>query len=113
MQWTRPSAIVYGFSSAPAGPLNFVFGGGGPERNGRDLYAQLLQNAVRSHFVHQKMPGLLAKINSEDLATLAYLVQRGTVIPVVDRTYPLREIANALRDVEAGHVCGKVVIAVA
>jgi len=88
-------------------------GGGGPERNGRDLYAQLLQNAVRSHFVHQKMPGLLAKINSEDLATLAYLVQRGTVIPVVDRTYPLREIANALRDVEAGHVCGKVVIAVA
>ena len=25
MQWTRPSALVCGFRSAPAGPLNFVF----------------------------------------------------------------------------------------
>ena len=29
MQWTRPLAIVYGFRSAPAGPLKFVFGEGG------------------------------------------------------------------------------------
>jgi NADPH:quinone reductase-like Zn-dependent oxidoreductase len=78
-----------------------------------DLLAGLLQNAVRSRFVSQKMPGLLAKINREDLAILADLVQSGTVIPVVDRTYSLREIAEAVRHVESGHVRGKVVIAVA
>ena len=88
-------------------------GGGGPDRSTMDLVAQLLQNAVRSRFVSQKMPGLLAKINREDLAILADLVQRGTVTPVVDRTYSLREIAEAVRHVESGHVRGKVVIAFA
>ena len=88
-------------------------GGGGPDRSTMDLLAGLLQNAVRSRFVSQKMPGLLAKINREDLAILADLVQSGTVIPVVDRTYSLREIAEAVRHVESGHVRGKVVIAVA
>jgi len=77
-----------------------------------DMLARVLQNAVRSRFASQKMPGLLAKINREDLAILADLVQRGIVIPVVDRTYPLREVAEAVRHVECGHVHGKVVIAV-
>jgi NADPH:quinone reductase-like Zn-dependent oxidoreductase len=88
-------------------------GGGGPDRSTMNLLAGLLQNAVRSHFVSQKMPGLHAKINGEDLAILAGLVQRGTVIPVVDRTYSLRETAEAVRHVESGHARGKVVIAVA
>jgi hypothetical protein len=59
------------------------------------------------------MHGLLAKINRKDLAILANLVQSGTVIPVAERTYSLREIAELLRHVESGHVRGKVVIAVA
>jgi NADPH:quinone reductase-like Zn-dependent oxidoreductase len=88
-------------------------GGGGPDRSTVDLLAQLLQNTIRSRFVSQKMPGLLAKINREDLAILADLVQRGTVIPIVDRTYSLHETAEAVRHVESGHVRGKVVIAVA
>lgn len=77
------------------------------------MLALLLQNAVRSRFVSQKMPGLLAKINRDDLTILADLVQRGTVIPIVDRTYSLHETAEAVRHVESGHVRGKVVIAVA
>ena len=88
-------------------------GGGGPERRTMDFLAQMLRSAVRSRFASQKMSGLLAKINREDLAILAGLVQRGTVIPVVDRTYSLRETAEAVRHVESGHVRGKVVIAVA
>lgn len=88
-------------------------GGGGPDRSTMDLLAGLLHNAVRSRFVSQKMPGLLAKINSDDLALLAGLVQRGTMTPVVDHTFSLRETAEAVRHVESGHVRGKVVIAVA
>jgi NADPH:quinone reductase-like Zn-dependent oxidoreductase len=88
-------------------------GGGGPDRSTMDLLAGLLRDAVRSRFVSQKMPGLLAKINREDLAILADLVKRGTVVPIVDRTYSLRETAEAVRHVESGHVRGKVVIAVA
>ena len=88
-------------------------GGGGPDRSTRDMLAAMLQNAVRSAFTSQKMPGLLAKINREDLAILSSLIQRGIVIPVVDRTYSLREVAEAVRHVESGHVHGRVVIAVA
>ena len=88
-------------------------GGEGPDRSSMDMLAGMLRSAVWSHIVSQKMPGLLCKINREDLEILADLTQRGTVTPVVNRTYPLREIAEAVRYVESGHVCGKVVIAVA
>ena len=88
-------------------------GGGGPERSTIDLIGGMLQNTIRSKFISQKMPGLLAKANSEDLAILADLVRRGTVAPAVDRTYSLRDTANAIRHVEQGHVRGKVVIAIA
>lgn len=87
-------------------------GGGGPDRGSWDMLAGLILNAVQSPFVSQKMPGLLAKINSQDLATLADLVRRGNVVPVVDRTYSLGETAAAVRHVESGHARGKVVIAV-
>jgi NADPH:quinone reductase-like Zn-dependent oxidoreductase len=88
-------------------------GGGGPDRSTPSLLAGLLTNAIRSSFVSQKMPGLLAKVNCNDLAILADLVRRGDVVPVIERTYPLSEIAAAVRHVESGHVRGKVVIAIA
>ena len=78
-----------------------------------NLLVGLLTNAVQSRFVSQKMLGLLAKVNREDLAILADLVRGGSVVPIVDRTYSLGETAAAVRRVESGHVRGKAVIAVA
>jgi NADPH:quinone reductase-like Zn-dependent oxidoreductase len=49
----------------------------------------------------------------KDLAFLKDLVDAGKVAPVIDRRYPLREVAEAIRYVEAGHTHGKVVITVA
>lgn len=88
-------------------------GGGGPERSSMDLLVRLLHDAVRSRFASQKTPGLLAKVNHDDLAFLAHLVQTGKVTPIVERTYSLRESAEAIRHVESGHTRGKVVITVA
>ena len=48
-----------------------------------------------------------------DLAFLKDLVDAGKVAPVIDRRYPLHEVAEAIRYVEAGHARGKVVITVA
>jgi NADPH:quinone reductase-like Zn-dependent oxidoreductase len=48
----------------------------------------------------------------KDLAFLKDLVDGGKVAPVIDRRYPLREVAEAIRYVEAGHAHGKVVITV-
>ena len=40
------------------------------------------------------------------------LLEAGKVVPVIDRRYPLRETAEAIRYLEEGHAQGKVVITV-
>ena len=40
------------------------------------------------------------------------LLEAGKVIPVIDKTYPLSEVAEAIRYLEEGHAKGKVVITV-
>ena len=53
-----------------------------------------------------------AEPKQEDLLFIKELLETGTVVPVIDRRYPLSETAEAIRYLEAGHACGKVVITV-
>jgi NADPH:quinone reductase-like Zn-dependent oxidoreductase len=76
------------------------------------LVAGLLETAVRSRLGTQKIPFFLAKNNKEDLMVLKELIESGKVRPVIDRTYPLSETAEAVRYLETGHARGKVVITV-
>ena len=48
--------------------------------------------------------------NREDLAELAELFDAGKVVPVIDRSYTLDEVPEALRYLEEGQAQGKVVI---
>jgi NADPH:quinone reductase-like Zn-dependent oxidoreductase len=54
----------------------------------------------------------LSKRSRNDLMALQELVEAGTIRPVIDRRYPLADIAAAMRYLDAGHVSGKVVITV-
>jgi NADPH:quinone reductase-like Zn-dependent oxidoreductase len=76
------------------------------------LLAGLVETAVLSRFGKQKMPFFLAKNSKEDLMVLTELIETGKIRPVIDRTYPLRETAEAIRYLEAGHARAKVVITV-
>lgn len=60
----------------------------------------------------QKMRNLMAKSNTKDLGFLKALLEGNKVIPVIDRRYPLSEVAQAIRYLEEGHARGKVVIKV-
>jgi NADPH:quinone reductase-like Zn-dependent oxidoreductase len=52
----------------------------------------------------------LARLNKKDLDFLKDLLEAGKVVPVLDRRYPLSEVAKALRYLEEGHAQGKVVL---
>jgi NADPH:quinone reductase-like Zn-dependent oxidoreductase len=51
--------------------------------------------------------------NKDNLAFIMDLVAAGTIRAVIDRRYPLDQIAEAHRYVDQGHKKGNVVIAVA
>jgi len=60
----------------------------------------------------KKMGILMAYPNQKDLVFMKELLEAGEVVPVIDRRYPLSEVAEALRYLEEGHARGKVVITV-
>ena len=60
----------------------------------------------------KKIVSVAAKSNGKDLFFLKELLEAGKVAPVIDRRYPLHEIAEAIRYIEEGHAKGKVVITV-
>jgi NADPH:quinone reductase-like Zn-dependent oxidoreductase len=93
----------------PRGTLVIVGGGGG-----RVLgpVSQMVRALVLARFVRQQVKPMMAKILKADLLLLKELVDEGKLTPVVDRTYPLRETAEAVRYLEGRHARGKVVITV-
>lgn len=55
---------------------------------------------------------LIAEPTREDLVELSDLVEAGDVTPAIDRRFPLEEVPDAIRYLEAGTVRGKVVVTV-
>src|SRR6267378_1822043 len=93
----------------------YVLIGGGGVNEGRWLGPGLthaFKAMVLSKFVSQKMGMMLAELNQKDLTALADLMQSGKVTPVIDRTYKLSELPQAIRYLEQGHARGKVVVSV-
>jgi NADPH:quinone reductase-like Zn-dependent oxidoreductase len=73
---------------------------------------RIIKAVVLSPFVSQRLGPFEAKRSKEDLQVLKELIESGKVSPVIDRTYPLSETAEAVRYLEEGHARGKVVITV-
>ena len=73
---------------------------------------RIVKAMVLSPFVSQSLGSFLAQRSADDLRLLKELIEDGKVAPVIDRTYSLSEVPEAIRYLETGHARGKVVITV-
>ncbi|HSC26615.1 MAG TPA: NAD(P)-dependent alcohol dehydrogenase [Vicinamibacterales bacterium] len=73
---------------------------------------RFLRALVLSVFVSQRMVPFVTSATREDLLALKDLIEAGTLKPVIDRSYDLTEVPEAIAYLEQGHARGKVVITV-
>jgi NADPH:quinone reductase-like Zn-dependent oxidoreductase len=94
----------------PKGTLVIIGGEGG----GRWLggFDRSFRAGMLSPFVRQKLRMLISTERQEDLQFLSELMEARKVTPVIDRTYPLAEVPNAIRYLHESRARGKVVITV-
>ena len=84
----------------PKGTL-VIAGGetGGRWLGGTDRQIRAL---VLSRFVSQRLGTFISRENHEDMIVLKELIEAGKVTPVIDRSYPLSEVPEAIRYLEQG-----------
>jgi NADPH:quinone reductase-like Zn-dependent oxidoreductase len=95
---------------SPKGRLVIV----GGETDGRWLGGtdRQLRARLLSLFVSQQLGTFISSENAADLIALRELIEAGQIKPAVDQTYPLSEVATAIRDLIEGRARGKIVITV-
>jgi NADPH:quinone reductase-like Zn-dependent oxidoreductase len=98
----------------PAGTV--VLSGGGVSTGGSLVgpIGLMVRGTAASRFVRQHRIRPMTEVppSPANLATLRQLVEAGKVTPIIDRTYPLREAAEAIRYMEVEHARAKVVLTV-
>ena len=80
-------------SNSPIGPL-----------------AHVIRIKVGSWRASQKVEFFIAKFNKEDMNLIKELLESGKVKSFVEKTYPLSQIADAMRHLGTGHAQGKIVL---
>jgi len=93
----------------PGGVLVMV---GGPSGDWLKPLLNPAKALMLSPFVDQKLVMFLAQMRQDDLSVLGDLMQSGKLTPVIDRSYRLSEVAEAIRYSEEGHSRGKIVVIV-
>ena len=81
------------------------------------LFETAILGSISSKVTSKKFGFFVAKSNAKDLEFLKELIEQGKVKPVIDRTYTMKEIQDAVRYVEGpnhrpGHARGKVVVTI-
>jgi len=88
-----------------------VFVGG--ENDGAILgMARQIRGALLSPFIGQRLNPLLARERAENFQRLTELIEAGQLDSALDRTYPLEQAADAMRQLERGAIRGKVALVV-
>jgi len=100
------SVLAYRRALAPGGRL-VVMGGSMAQ-----LFQTLLLGPVLKRMDSRRFRGFITKPNLDDLIVLQQLLATGKVVPAIDRSYALADVADAIKYLIEGHARGKVVISV-
>lgn len=76
------------------------------------IVSRLVQAQIRARIGKQRIGSHMARIKQADLIVLKEFAEAGKLTPVIDRTYALSEVADALRYQSTRGVRGKLVITV-
>jgi NADPH:quinone reductase-like Zn-dependent oxidoreductase len=98
---------------APRGTLVVVGGEGGKGRLLGGFGRGTLRAPVLSLVTSQKMKGFVATENAADLLVLKDLIEAGKVTPLIDRSFSLGDVPEAMRYLRKGRARkGKIVITI-
>jgi NADPH:quinone reductase-like Zn-dependent oxidoreductase len=95
---------------APKGTLVIVGGEAGGKWTGG--FGRQIRAVALSPFVSQRLTMLASKEHHAHVEAVSRFIEAGKVVPVVDTTYPLAEVPEAMRHLEAGRVRGKIAITI-
>ncbi len=94
----------------PRGTLVIVGGEEGGRWTGG--FGRQLRAVALSPFVSQRLTMQVPKYPHADFECLGELIESGKFTPIIDRTYPLHQVPDAMRRLVAGEARGKLVITV-
>ena len=85
---------------------------GAPKGGLAQIAGRLVASRAIVPFTSRRIPSFLARIRSDDLATLQGMIETGQITSVIDREYALHDVPEAIGYVKAGQGRAKVVIRV-
>ena len=94
---------------SPKGTLVIVGGEGGGNLTGM---GRQLRALAFSPFLKQRLTVLAPKEHYSDLERLTEFIEAGAITPSIDRNYPLDQAADAMQQLIAGQVRGKITITI-
>ncbi|MHA2030633.1 MAG: NAD(P)-dependent alcohol dehydrogenase [Candidatus Kariarchaeaceae archaeon] len=101
----KRSVFAYRRALKPRGIYRMVGGTTGK------IFQILILGSLISRFSSKKVGIMMGKPNmKEDMEFLTELYETKNVVPIIDKTYSLNEVAEALLYLENGHAQGKLVI---
>ena len=74
--------------------------------------SKLIAAKARGSFTDHPLKFFIADLNATDLGEVANMMLSGRVKSVIDRTYPLAQVPQAVAYVEEGHARGKVIVSI-
>src|SRR5207253_5592210 len=97
----------------PSNGKYVLIGGGSANQQGWiGSLGKPLKALIMKPFVSQQMGMMMAEMKQSDLKYFADQMQNGKLKSVIDRTYKLSELQQAIAYVEQGHARGKVIVTV-